>query len=54
MTVRAIHNNYQFEPLDLQKIMAINSYFTWVGIITPFLLGTCHACLASTNFGTVD
>lgn len=36
MTVRAIHNNYQFEPLDLQKIMAINSYFTWVGIITPF------------------
>ena len=45
MTVRAIHNNYQFEPLDLQKIMAINSYFTWVGIITPFC--SAHAMLAS-------
>lgn len=55
MTVRAIHNNYQFEPLDLQKKL-------WRSILTlrglgsshPFLLGTCHACLASTNFWTVD
>ena len=30
--------------------MVINSYFTWVGIITHFLLGTCHACLPQQTF----
>ncbi len=55
MTVRAIHNNYQFEPLDLQKNYG-DQFLLYVGWDhhTLFLLGTCHACLASTNSWTID
>ncbi len=39
MTVRAIHNNYQFEPLDLQKKL-------WRSILTLRGLGSSHTFFA--------
>jgi phenol hydroxylase P4 protein len=45
MTVHAIHKTINLNHLICKKIMAINFYFTWVGIITPFC--SAHAMLAS-------
>ncbi|AMX18801.1 hypothetical protein IEC338SC_1661 [Acinetobacter pittii] len=46
MTVRAIHNNYQFEPLDLQKNYG-DQFLLYVGWDHHTLFCSAHAMLAS-------
>lgn len=45
MTVHAIHNNYQFEPLDLQKLW--RSILTLRGLGSSHTFCSAHAMLAS-------
>ncbi len=48
MTVRAIHNNYQFEPLDLQKNYG-DQFLLYVGWDHHTLFCSAHAMLARLN-----
>ncbi len=48
MTVRAIHNNYQFEPLDLQKNYG-DQFLLYVGWDHHTLFARHMPCLPRLN-----